>query len=201
MNMTKIKLCGLKRECDITYANELMPEYIGFVFWEKSKRYVTPQEAMLLRKQLHSQIMPIGVFVNETPDKIADLVRQSIIEAVQLHGTEDEKYIRTLRSYVDCPIIQAFQVKSEAEIEEANVSNADYILLDSGVGSGKCFDWSLLQKMKRPFFLAGGLDCSNVKTAIRQLHPFAVDASSSLETDGIKDKEKMASFICAVRNP
>lgn len=199
--MTKIKLCGLKRECDITYANELLPEYIGFVFWQKSKRYVTPSQAALLRKQLNPKITPVGVFVDEAPERIADLVKQNIIEVVQLHGTEDEGYIRTLRRYVNCPIIQAFQIKSEAEIEAANASGADYVLLDSGVGSGVCFDWSLLHQIKCPYFLAGGLDSSNVETAVAQFHPYAVDASSSLETDGYKDKEKMTAFVCAVRNP
>lgn len=197
--MTKIKLCGLKRDCDIAYVNELTPEYIGFVFWQKSKRYVTPQNAALLRKQLNPQIVPVGVFVNEEPEVIADLVKQNVIEAVQLHGTENEEYLRTLRKYVNCPVIQAFQVKSETEIEKANTSSADYILLDSGVGSGERFDWSLLQRIERPYFLAGGLDSSNVKTAIQQLHPYAVDASSSLETDGYKDAAKMKAFVTAVR--
>ena len=197
--MTKIKLCGLKRECDIAYANEFIPEYIGFVFAKKSKRYITPKQAMILRKQLNPQIIPVGVFVNETPGAIADLVNQNIIEIVQLHGREDKEYIQTLRSYVDCPIIQAFQINSKEAVEAANNSSADYILLDSSGGSGECFDWSLLQKLNRPYFLAGGLSCENVKHAITMLQPYAVDASSSLETDGYKDKEKMAAFVRAVR--
>lgn len=197
--MTKIKLCGLKRPCDIDYVNELMPEYIGFVFAKKSKRYVTPEEAGALRNRLKSGIVPVGVFVNEEKEKVVELVQQGTIEVVQLHGQEDEVYIRELQKLVSCPIIKAFRVESGAEVEAANESLADYVLLDSGGGSGVPFDWSLLRKMKRPYFLAGGLTPGNVTEAVTKLQPFAVDASSSLETDGVKDREKMAAFVQAVR--
>ena len=197
--MIKIKLCGLRRECDIIYANELMPEYIGFVFAAKSKRYVLPKQAKELRKLLNPQIIPVGVFVNEKPEVIADLVSKNIIKVGQLHGNETEEYIQTLRKYVECTIIQAFLIRSKADIEIANDSSADYVLLDSGGGCGKTFDWSLLQEIKRPYFLAGGLTPQNVSKAIKQLKPYAVDASSSLETDGYKDKEKMKAFVNAVR--
>lgn len=197
--MSKIKLCGLRRIEDIEYANTLAIDYIGFIFAKSSKRYVNPEQAEILRKRLNTGITPVGVFVDEEVERIVDLIGRNIIAAVQLHGNEDEEYIATLRKRTDCPIIKAFRVKSKADIEAANHFAADYVLLDSGSGSGESFDWSLIKEMKKRYFLAGGLTCENVGTAIAELHPFAVDASSSLETDGFKDKEKMAAFVNAVR--
>ncbi|MBO5371832.1 MAG: phosphoribosylanthranilate isomerase [Lachnospiraceae bacterium] len=197
--MTKIKLCGLRRACDIEYANTLMPDYTGFIFAKNSKRYVEPQKAAMLRKQLKKGIIPVGVFADEKIENIMDFFNRRIIEVVQLHGNEDEEYIQKLQERVQCTIIKAFYIKSRADIIKANHSSADYVLLDSGGGSGECFDWSVLEAIKRPYFLAGGLSASNVKTAIESLHPYAVDASSSLETDGYKDIEKMTAFVQAVR--
>ncbi len=197
--MTKIKLCGLKRPCDIAYVNELAPDYIGFIFAKESKRYVTLEEAKGLRNELESGIVPVGVFVDEEKEQIAKLVKQNIIEAVQLHGRETEEYIQELRTMVSCPIIKAFRVESKADVAAANESLADYVLLDSGGGSGVTFDWSLIKAMNRPYFLAGGLTPENVSEAVKELQPFAVDASSSLETEGVKDREKMTAFVKAVR--
>ena len=197
--MTKIKLCGLTRPCDIEYVNELLPEYIGFVFAPKSRRYISPEKAEVLREHLDDRITPVGVFVDEKIEVIADLIKRKIIDIVQLHGNESEKYITGLRRVIDCPVIKAFRIESEADIVSANNSSADYVLLDSGGGTGKVFDHSLLKDIARPYFLAGGLTPENVETAIKQLAPFAVDASSSLETDGFKDKIKMTAFVNAVR--
>lgn len=197
--MTRIKLCGLKRLCDVEYANELLPEYVGFVFAKGSKRYVSPQEAQVLRKHLKKEITAVGVFVDERQEEIVELVHSGIIQAVQLHGGENAEYIRKLRRMVDCIVLQAFQVNSLQDIQVANTSVADYVLLDSGGGTGKVFDWSLLKEMQRPYFLAGGLTPENVGNAVVELKLFAVDASSSLETEGFKDKEKMAAFVNAVR--
>lgn len=197
--MTKIKLCGLRREEDIDIANEIAPDYVGFVFAKKSKRYVTPENAAVLRSRLSGGIIPTGVFVNEKPETIAELAERNIIEAVQLHGNEDNEFIERLRTLTDCTIIQAFIIKSEADIETANKSAADYILLDSGKGSGEVFDHTLIKGITRPYFLAGGLTPENAASAIEMLHPFGADASSSLETDGFKDKEKMAAFARAIR--
>ena len=197
--MTKIKLCGLKRPGDIEYVNELNPEYIGFVFAKKSKRYISPKEAEALRKQLNEKIIPVGVFVDEDIDIIVDLIRSNVICAVQLHGNESEDYIKALKEITGITIIKAFQIKSQEDIKLANKSLADYVLLDSGGGSGETFDWSIINKINRPYFLAGGLTSHNVEIAIGKLNPFAVDASSSLETDGFKDKEKMTAFVNAVR--
>ena len=197
--MTKIKLCGLTRPCDIEYVNELLPEYIGFVFAPKSRRYISPEKAEVLREHLDDRITPVGVFVDEKIEVIADLIKRKIIDIVQLHGNESEKYITGLRRVIDCPVIKAFRIESEADIVSANNSSADYVLLDSGGGTGKVFDHSLLKDIARPYFLAGGLTPENVETAVKQLAPFAVDASTSLETDGFKDKIKMTAFVNAVR--
>ncbi|MDO5125662.1 MAG: phosphoribosylanthranilate isomerase [Ruminococcus sp.] len=197
--MTKIKLCGLTRPCDIDYVNELLPEYIGLVFAPKSRRYISHEKAEVLREHLDDRITPVGVFVDEKIEVIADLIKRKIIGIVQLHGNESEQYIADLRRVIDCPVIKAFQIESEADIVSANNSSADYVLLDSGGGTGKAFDHSLLKDIARPYFLAGGLTPENVGVAIKQLVPFAVDASSSLETDGFKDKNKMTAFVNAVR--
>lgn len=197
--MTRIKLCGLRRACDIAYVNELVPEYVGFVFARSSKRYVTPEEAAGLRKQLNRGIIPVGVFVDEKIDVIAALLEQGIIGAVQLHGNEDEDYINALREQVKCKLIKAFRIGSREDITAAKHSTADYILLDSGGGSGEVFDWRMIEGLGRPYFLAGGLTPENVQRAIAELQPFGVDASSALETEGFKDKEKMAAFVKAVR--
>ncbi len=197
--MTKIKLCGLKRVCDIEWANELQPDYVGFVFARQSKRYVTGKEAEKLRAMLHKPVKAVGVFVNEEPEVIAALTRQRTIDMVQLHGNEDEAYLRRLRGMTGVPVIQAFRVKTREDIQRAEKSSADIVLLDSGSGGGKTFDWDLLQDMKRPYFLAGGLTPKNVADAIERLRPFGVDTSSCLETEGVKDKRKMTAFVEAVR--
>jgi len=201
--MTKIKLCGLSRPCDIQTANELMPEYIGFVFAPKSKRYIDPQQAAQLKELLSPDIRAVGVFVDEAPDTVAALLNNGIIDIAQLHGGEDEAYIQRLRQRTDQPIIKAFQIKSCHDLAKATACAtacaADHILLDSGAGTGNVFDWSVLRDVKRPYFLAGGLSPDNVGDAVRLLHPYAVDVSSGIETDGRKDEEKAAAFIAAVR--
>lgn len=197
--MTRIKLCGLSRFCDIEAANELRPEYVGFLFAPKSKRYVTPGKAAKLKRLLAPQIKTVGVFVNDAPERIAGFLQEGIVDMVQLHGGEDEEYIEKLRSLTDKPIIKAFRMEGAGDTEKANQSTADYVLLDSGAGTGMAFDWNLIKEMKRPYFLAGGLSPGNVSSAVTLLHPFAVDVSSGIETDGLKDKSKMAAFVAAVR--
>lgn len=197
--MTKIKLCGLTRECDILAANELMPEYIGFVFVNGRRRYVSPDKAAALRRTLAPGITPVGVFINENPETVAELLRCKTIDAAQLHGDEDDEYIERLRKMTDKPIIKAFRIGSADDIEEARRSSADYVLLDSGTGTGKLFDWSLIKGLERDFFLAGGLDSERAAEAVALLNPYAVDVSSGIETDGYKDKNKMQCFVRAVR--
>lgn len=198
---TKIKFCGLMRECDILAANEIRPDYIGFVFAQKSRRYVTPDLARQLKTALDPGIKAVGVFVNEPPEAIASLLAAGIIDIAQLHGQEDESYINRLRSLTDLPLIQAFRIDQKEDVEHALLSSADYILLDSGSGgTGTAFDWSLLKNIPRPWFLAGGLDADNVKAAVSRLHPYAVDVSSGIETDKFKDIQKMKAFAAAVRS-
>lgn len=197
--MTKIKMCGLSRPCDIAAANAVRPEYIGFVFYPKSKRNVTPEQAAQLKKRLLPSIKAVGVFVDAAPEAVSALLRQGVIDIAQLHGHEDEAYLASLRQRTDKPLLQAFRIAGADDVTRAVQSSADMVLLDAGMGSGEGFDWTLVRKIDRPYFLAGGLDADNVTAAIRQLHPYAVDVSSGIETDGQKDKEKMAAFAAAVR--
>ena len=194
--MTKIKLCGLSRPEDIQAANRLRPDYVGFVFAPKSRRYVTPPEARALKGALDAGIRAVGVFVDAPLEQVANLLNRGVIDVAQLHGHEDDGYIQVLRQQTGRPIWQAFRV---ARLAPAQTSTADCILLDSGAGTGKVFDWELLQYIHRPYFLAGGLDTSNVTDALRQAHPYGVDVSSGIESDGRKDEEKMAQFVAAVR--
>ncbi len=197
--MTKIKICGLTRTEDIDAANTYLPDYIGFVFWPKSKRYVTKEKAKELRKSLNDDIKVVGVFVDEDVDKVAALLNEGVIDLAQLHGHEDEEYIDRLRSLSDKEIIKAFVIHSDKDIEVASRSTADYVLLDAGMGAGETFDWQLLKDFRRSFFLAGGLNASNVEEALMQLDPYAVDVSSGVETAGIKDEVKIEEFINTVR--
>ncbi len=196
----RIKLCGLSQVCDIETANELKPDYIGFVFAAGSRRYVPPDKAGELKKMLIPEIQTVGVFVREEPEVIAGLLDAGIIDLVQLHGGEDEDYIRILRRLTDRTVIKAFRIDSEEDIRLAEASSADYILLDSGSGgTGTVFNWELLRYMRRPYFLAGGLDPENAGEAVRRLKPYGVDVSSGIETEGQKDKSKMTAFVHAVR--
>lgn len=198
--MTKLKLCGLSRSCDIEAANRLKPDYIGFVFAKKSRRYIDSAQARALRAGLDKGISPVGVFVNESPEAIADLVHSGTIDVVQLHGSEDEAFLRKLLGLASCPIIKAFSVKTPQDVRIACESSADLILLDSGGGgTGTVFDWDLLEPIRRPWFLAGGLSPENAAGAIRRLAPYGVDVSSGIETDGVKDIQKMNDFVRAVR--
>lgn len=199
--MTKIKLCGMMRERDIHAANLLMPEYIGFVFAQKSRRFITAEQALHLKNLLDKNIRSVGVFVREKPEIVAQLAQSGVIDIIQLHGGESEDYIKALRKLTDKPIIKAFSVKSLLDIEQAQNSSADFVLLDSGTGgTGTVFDWELLKNIKRKYFLAGGLDETKVKEALKKLSPYGVDVSSGIETNGFKDEKKMQSFVEAVRN-
>lgn len=196
----KIKLCGLTRPCDIEAVNELQPDYIGFVFAKKSRRYVSPEKAEELKAMLAPGIQAVGVFVNEEPERIVSLLEAGTIDVAQLHGQEGEREIRRLRELTDHLLIQAFRIDTEQDVERANASTADYVLLDSGAGgTGTVFDWDLLQAIRRPYFLAGGLDTENLGTVKAKLNPYGIDVSSGIETDGYKDKEKMTAFVAAAR--
>ncbi len=197
--MTKIKLCGLRRSEDILVANELKPDYIGFVFAKKSRRYVSPSEVYRLKSMLAPGIEAVGVFVDESVDTVYEYLSRGIIDIAQLHGHEDDDYIRKLKALIDKPVIKALKVESKEDIEVANQSVADMVLLDGGAGDGKTWEWSLIKCIKRPYFLAGGLDESNIEEAVNVLKPYAVDVSSGIETDGVKHPGKMKRFVEKVR--
>lgn len=194
----KIKLCGLRRAEDIEAANLLKPDYIGFVFYKKSKRYISFEQARILKSML--KVKAVGVFVDENPKVVADLLEKGIIDLAQLHGSEDEVYIKTLRKLTDKPLIKAFQIKTAEDLNKAEASSADMILLDAGTGDGVSFDWDMLKSFNRPYFLAGGMSPENVRPAIEKLHPYGVDVSSGIETDGVKDIEKMREFMTNARS-
>lgn len=198
--MTRVKICGMRRPEDIRYANELRPDMIGFVFWKPSKRCVGPDVASELRSMLDDGIIPVGVFVDEDPRVVAEIANDGTVDMVQLHGVEDEEYIHGLRKLTDVPIIRTFCVRSEEDLVRASGSSADMVLLDNGKGTGQTFDWTLMRDLGRDFILSGGLSASNVGDAVRRFHPYAVDVSSAVETDGFKDRSKMEQFIEATRS-
>ena len=198
--MTKIKFCGLTRVEDIKIANEIFPEFIGFVFAKKSRRYITTEKAAELKKILRREIFSVGVFVDEKIEIVADLAKKNIFDLIQLHGAEDENYISELKNFTDKKIIKAVQIKNADDLKLAENFSSDFILLDSGAGTGKKFDWEILKNFHQKYFLAGGLNPENISNAIKILNPFAVDVSSGIETDGVKDAEKMKKFIEKVRS-
>ncbi|MDR2532449.1 MAG: phosphoribosylanthranilate isomerase [Oscillospiraceae bacterium] len=188
--MVKVKICGLKRPVDIESVNTEKPDYIGFVFAE-SKRKVTPERAAELRKLLNCNIIPVGVFVDESIENIFSMVYNNVIDVIQLHGSESEEYIRELKQLTGKPVIKA----------SGNSRSADFLLFDNAIpGSGQMFDWATIEKTDKPFFLAGGLHAGNVTEAIKKNAPYAVDVSSGVETGGVKDPAKIKEFIRRARN-
>lgn len=205
--MTKIKICGLSRISDIEAVNQVLPDYIGFVF-AKSKRQVTMDEASDLKKLLNPSIKAVGVFVNEDMDKIMHICNLNIIDAVQLHGDEDESYILALRKLIRLTIIKAVRVKQTQDILDAESLPCDYLLLDSYKdniygGSGSTFDWSMIpqkQDRKKPIFLAGGINKNNLMDALQMAKPYCIDISSGVETEGVKDPVKIKEIIYCIKN-
>lgn len=211
--MLKLKICGMRRPEDIEIANKYKPDYVGFVF-AQSPRKVSYEQAKELSGLLSEDIVPVGVFVNEHMKLIVDLFKDGIIEIAQLHGDEDEKYIRNLKDKSieetgkEIPVINAIEIKEGTDYDDELLkwrdSASDYFILDSGKGSGKTFDWSLIDKesefFKNSIFLAGGLNSENLALAIEEFNPFAVDLSSSVETDGFKDEEKIKEIIEIMEN-
>ena len=198
--MVKIKICGLRRLEDIEIVNKYKPDYIGFVFAD-SKRKVSHELARQMKNNLSSDIVSVGVFVDAPQDEILELYGLGIIEVAQLHGSESEDYINNLKENTnnELGIIKAIEMSDEKDLLEYDNSPADYLLLDSGKGSGKTFDWKLIRNdLKKEFFLAGGIDSANVKKAIEEFNPYAIDLSSSLETDDYKDEKKIKEIMEAI---
>lgn len=199
--MTKIKICGLTRTEDIDVVNEFMPDYVGFVF-AKSRRQISTELAKELKRRLRPEIKAVGVFVNEKAEKIAEIANQGIIDLIQIHGDEDAAYCRQLRNLTQAPIIKAVRVKCEDDLAGIEEFDCDYYLFDTLSskqygGTGKAFDHSILYNkgIKKPFFVAGGLNQDNVAAVIEVIKPFGVDTSGGVETDGIKDANKIKEFI------
>lgn len=197
--MTLVKICGLRRPEDVEAVNRLRPDMVGFVFYGPSRRYVSRETAAELASKMDDGIRRVGVFVDEDPLVVADLVDSGIINAVQLHGVEDEAYIHGLRRLVDVPVIKSFIIRDRGDLEAAERSSADMVLLDAGKGSGTRFDWSVLDGFERDYILSGGLGPDNISEAVERLHPFGLDVSSGVETDGFKDPAKMTAFVSRAR--
>lgn len=198
-DIMRIKICGLTREEDVRSVNALRPDYAGFVIdFPPSRRSLTPEQADALSSCLADDIAAVGVFVDADPDLAARLADEGVIDIIQLHGSEDDDYVRRLQQGPGGrrrTVWKAFQVRSSADVAAARDSSADMIVLDSGQGSGRSFDWTLLRQVGRPFILAGGLDAERI-AQVRDLPALAgVDLSSGVETDGCKDEDKIRAAV------
>ncbi len=188
--MTMIKICGLFRNIDIEYVNEAMPDYIGFILnFPKSHRNLSPEQAAELKRILSPEIKAAGVFVDQPEEVVLSAAELIGLDVIQLHGHEDNAYITALRGKTKLPIWKAFKIRSSADLEAAEASIADEILLDNGYGTGTAFDWTAAVNFSRPFILAGGLTPGNIPEAVRTLQPRLLDISSGVETDKVKDRK------------
>ncbi len=199
--MTKIKICGLYRPEDITYVNLVKPDWCGFIInFPKSHRSLTPEQVRKLRRDLDSAVIPVGVFVDQPVEDVAALLTDGTISIAQLHGREDPAYIAALRAAAPgFPIWKAFKIRAPADLAAANTFPADLVILDSGCGAGKTFDWTLAGDVTRPYLLAGGLTPENIPDAIARLHPYGLDISSGVETEKRKDLTKIQAAVAAAR--
>ena len=216
----KVKMCGISKVETIPAVVEAKPNYMGLVF-APSKRQVTVDQAKTLVEELHKgcakkygsdtepdkndTIKTVGVFVNETVDNLVTIANEANLDAVQLHGDEDETFIQSLKERTNVEVWKAVQIRSAADVEEWIDSSADMILFDAyhkdeRGGTGEVFDWSSLDEFERPFMLAGGIDSTNVARAIRTVRPYGIDTSSGIETNGVKDDEKITAFTKIVKN-
>lgn len=197
--MKKIKICGLSRPIDIEMVNLAKPDYCGFIInFPKSRRNVSVEALKSLRAKLSPAIVPVGVFVDQPAEVVAQLLNSGTISIAQLHGHEDNRYIAALRQLTDKPVWKAFQVCCHGDLAQAILTTADFILLDTGQGSGKAFDWSVLDGFRPPFGLAGGLDIQNLTDALRT-EASLLDVSSGVETGGFKDPGKIKKFVRTAR--
>ena len=215
----KVKMCGISKIEIIPAVVEAKPDYMGLVF-APSKRQVTVDQAKILVEELHrgyakkygsdtehdknDTIKTVGVFVNETVDNLVTIANEANLDAVQLHGDEDEAFIQSLKERTNVEVWKAVQIRSAADAEAWIDSSADMLLFDAyhkdeRGGTGEVFDWSCLDEFERPFMLAGGIDSTNVARAIRTVRPYGIDISSGIETDGVKDDEKIKAFTNIVR--
>ena len=209
----KVKMCGISKVETIPAVVEAKPDYMGLVF-APSKRQVTVEQAKILIEELHKQcinhydtkvVKTVGVFVNETLDNLVRIADTANLDAVQLHGDEDEAFIQSLKERTNVEVWKAVQIRSAADVEKWIDSSADMLLFDAyhkdeRGGTGEVFDWSSLDAFERPFMLAGGIDSTNVARAIRTVRPYGIDISSGIETNGVKDDEKITAFTKIVKS-
>ena len=196
--MTKIKICGLFRDCDIDYINEAMPDYAGFILhFPKSHRNIDPVQARQLRERLRPEIRAVGVFVDQPVQTVLEAVKIARLDIIQLHGHEDNVYIQIIKERAGKPVWKAFKIRTALDLDEARVSAADEVLLDNGYGTGIPFDWKMVREFGRPYVLAGGLTPDNIREAVRLLRPKALDISSGVETNKVKDREKILAAVRA----
>ncbi|WP_186430795.1 phosphoribosylanthranilate isomerase [Clostridium sp. BSD9I1] len=200
--MVKIKVCGLKREEDIKYVNELKPDYIGFVF-TKSSREITSEWGKNLVEKLDKNIKTVGIFVDKEISEVEKIASTLKLDVLQFHGKEDNEYMSCFKDY---EVWKALGVTSKEDLKEINKYKADGILLDSRVlgrigGTGESFNWDIISnfKVNKKFILAGGLNSNNVKEGISKVNPNIVDVSSGVEIEGFKDFDKIKEFIKKVR--
>lgn len=208
MEPCKIKICGISRFSDIIAVNEVMPDYIGFVF-AKSTRQVTADKARQLKRELDNKIQAVGVFVNSPIEEILSLAgaasgQERILDLIQLHGDENESYIRKLKQHTALPVMKALRVQNTGQVQEAQNLPCDYLLLDTCVkgvygGAGIQFDWDMIPRLTKPYFLAGGINRDNLLQAASR-EPYCIDVSSGAETDGRKDPSKIEELVKLLRN-
>ena len=178
----------------------------GFICAPPFWRFIPKEEIRRITKALDPGIQKVGVFVDQSVEEAASYLLDGTVDILQLHGQEDNTYIRRLRELLgrkaegSCRIIKAFRIRGTEDILAAKASAADLVLLDNGTGTGERFDWSLIRDIGRDFLLAGGLNRENLADAAERFRPYAVDVSSGVETDGKKDPEKIRACIEAVRN-
>ena len=199
--MARVKICGISHDAEIKIMNELMPDYVGFVFYGKSKRFISPEHAAYLRAKLKRGIKSVGVFKNAALEAVALSVETVGLDLVQLHGDETGEYIAALREYIKCPIIRRFKIASSMDADRAMYTTADYVMLDGGA-AGMSFDWSMIgTSRRRRFFLKGGITPDNVEQALNITPaPYALDVSTGVESGMLKDYRKVMKFIQAVRS-
>ena len=197
----RIKMCGLRRPDEIIYANECLPDYIGFVFAE-SRRKVSGGEAKKLGEQLDPLVKKVGVFVNEPLRSLISISEEAGLDIIQLHGDEHDEYNREVRHKTGKEIWKAVRVRTAKDIQAAQELPTDKLLLDSFSeesygGTGKVMDFAVLDQaeIRKPYFIAGGLTVDNLPVILRNTEPYGIDISSGIETGGVKDREKMRKVI------
>lgn len=206
--MTKVKICGITKKEDAFAAAKLGADALGFNFYKYSPRYILPEKANEIIEKLPHNILKVGVFVNENPDKIIEIANFTKLDAVQLHGDETPEFVRKIRAESNLEIIKAFRVSPGFALEKISEYGVDTILLDAYSpnergGTGETFDWKIAKQVQNIFpkmYLAGGLSAENIFDALIKVKPFAVDACSGLEKEkGVKDLQKLERFLSAVK--